>query len=440
MILSFFLASFLLCVVLPPCLCVNDYDKVFRWRWARSEIRGVVLDGSGLVVLDFNDNGQVFLYLYNLTTKRLVDGAGVPYDCGDPKGLAWYSSSIHAPGKVWYIDGDTDEIVLLYPSHMKRERMPAPGPGCTDLSYDFLEHYLWVTDNITDMVYKVTLRAGVVGGFRSPYPDPVGVACTSDGYLWIAHANGALTLVGRENGIVYQELLIQNYSISGLAQEGPFLWVLSTSLGEVRRYISHKAFFRADPEEGEESLRVQFFDQTHHYIDFDLVDTSWSWDFGDGSTGEGKRPVHTYGQNGEYTVSMVITSLNGTYREKKHGFIVVGDSGPNANYRVTPGYPTNGEPPLIVSFDDLSTSYDGMVEWSWRFGDGSISHDRNPTHTYTQRGWFIVSLTVFEADGDMDTHQGVVISIRTSTYTTIVALSLSLLFSIFKKNVYEGGG
>lgn len=51
-----------------------------------------------------------------------------------------------------------------------------------------------------------------------------------------------------------------------------------------------------------------------------------------------------------------------------------------------------GPPPLTVNFDDLSTG--NIVAWVWDFGDGTISREKNPDHTYQQEGLYSVSLTV----------------------------------------------
>ncbi|MDP5171342.1 MAG: PKD domain-containing protein, partial [Bacteroidia bacterium] len=40
--------------------------------------------------------------------------------------------------------------------------------------------------------------------------------------------------------------------------------------------------------------------------------SSWSWDFGDGSTSSDSLPTHTYLQNGDYTVTLVVTGPCGT--------------------------------------------------------------------------------------------------------------------------------
>ena len=51
----------------------------------------------------------------------------------------------------------------------------------------------------------------------------------------------------------------------------------------------------------------------------------------------------------------------------------------------------------IVNFQDLSSN--GPSSWSWDFGDGNISSTQNPSHTYTQPGFYTVQLTATNAIG-----------------------------------------
>ena len=54
--------------------------------------------------------------------------------------------------------------------------------------------------------------------------------------------------------------------------------------------------------------------------------------------------------------------------------------------------PTSGPAPLTVKFTDKST---GEIDsWSWDFGDGGKSTEKNPTHTYQRPGRYTVKLTV----------------------------------------------
>ncbi len=58
------------------------------------------------------------------------------------------------------------------------------------------------------------------------------------------------------------------------------------------------------------------------------------------------------------------------------------------------GQPTMGEGPLTVQFTDRSVGDGDIASWSWDFGDGQTSGDRNPSHTYYTEGVYQVSLTV----------------------------------------------
>jgi PKD repeat protein len=42
---------------------------------------------------------------------------------------------------------------------------------------------------------------------------------------------------------------------------------------------------------------------------------------------------------------------------------------------------------------------DRAVSWTWSFGDGAISTERSPTHTYAAAGTYTVTLTAVSAGG-----------------------------------------
>ncbi len=70
---------------------------------------------------------------------------------------------------------------------------------------------------------------------------------------------------------------------------------------------------------------------------------------------------------------------------------------PNGPYRFSPGEE--------IQFDS-SGSRDpdgGSLSYEWSFGDGSISHEANPKHTYSQEGIYTVTLTVTDDEGEKTT-------------------------------------
>src|SRR5690606_21031054 len=61
--------------------------------------------------------------------------------------------------------------------------------------------------------------------------------------------------------------------------------------------------------------------------------------------------------------------------------------------------PQVGPSPLAVAFTNLST---GPIEsYLWAFGDGTLSSDQNPSHTYNDAGTYTVTLTVFGSGGGL---------------------------------------
>ena len=66
--------------------------------------------------------------------------------------------------------------------------------------------------------------------------------------------------------------------------------------------------------------------------------------------------------------------------------------------------PTIGDAPLAVAFSsDGSHADEGtIVSYDWQFGDGQSSSDPNPTHTYTDAGFFVAILRVTDGNGLSD--------------------------------------
>ena len=58
---------------------------------------------------------------------------------------------------------------------------------------------------------------------------------------------------------------------------------------------------------------------------------------------------------------------------------------------------------LNVSFYDMSSDSDGsVVNWTWDFGDGNVSYEKNPVHRYSKYENYTVKLTVRDNDGLTD--------------------------------------
>src|SRR6185503_8604864 len=122
---------------------------------------------------------------------------------------------------------------------------------------------------------------------------------------------------------------------------------------------------------------------------------------GDGTNSTQNNPFHTYGTAGTYTVSLTVTTADGTDTRVRDDYIVVGSgpgtTPPNALFT---GAPTAGSAPLTVNFTDQSIpGSSNITAWSWDFGDGGTSNVQNPSHQYISNGTYTVALTVTTAVG-----------------------------------------
>ncbi len=126
---------------------------------------------------------------------------------------------------------------------------------------------------------------------------------------------------------------------------------------------------------------------------------SYSWDFGDGSTGSGATPSHTYATSGTHQVTLTVTDLDGHTASSGPTPVTVG-AAPVAQFSVPTSGPHTGSP---VSFDGSGSTEPGgsITSYSWNFGDGATdtTSGAHPAHTYASAGFYTVTLAVTDANG-----------------------------------------
>ncbi|MBN1166046.1 MAG: DUF3821 domain-containing protein [Methanospirillaceae archaeon] len=104
---------------------------------------------------------------------------------------------------------------------------------------------------------------------------------------------------------------------------------------------------------------------------------------------------------GEKARDALLDFLNSGYIDDKYIWLtlkIIDKGQPVADFV---GSPQEGVKPLKVTFTDLSTG-DNLISWSWIFGDGAISYEQNPVHTYETDGIYTVQLKVTNAEGLSD--------------------------------------
>lgn len=151
-----------------------------------------------------------------------------------------------------------------------------------------------------------------------------------------------------------------------------------------------KANFAADITSGCAPIVVKFTDKsTGNPI-------SWRWDLGNGTSTGLQNPSATYVTPGVYAVKLKIKNAAQQYDSiVKTAFITVLKP-PTVNFS---GSVTTGCNPVTINFTDQSTGDFPAKSMQWDFGDGSISSDNNPSHTYAVSGKYSVTLKVTNTMG-----------------------------------------
>ena len=114
--------------------------------------------------------------------------------------------------------------------------------------------------------------------------------------------------------------------------------------------------------------------------------TSYDWDFGDGiGTDNVATPSYSYSTAGSFDVELIIESTNGCIDSiTKQVDITAPVDVSFICDSVCEGTPS--------SFINTSVSPGSTVQYSWYFGDGSVSPLANPSYTYSDTGTYIVAL------------------------------------------------
>ncbi|MEQ1554521.1 MAG: PKD domain-containing protein, partial [Ferruginibacter sp.] len=141
---------------------------------------------------------------------------------------------------------------------------------------------------------------------------------------------------------------------------------------------------------------------SYHFTNTTVVlnsSDSIRWTFGDGTTSNQVNPNHAYTSTGTYNVCLRVIkrnangSLSNCISEKCYTVVVIAPIN-LCNYQVYFSSLVDSAHSNILHFTNLTPGYLPTDSITWTFGDGTISHDVNPNHTYTVAGNYNVCLKI----------------------------------------------
>uniref|UniRef100_UPI001112D08E PKD domain-containing protein n=1 Tax=Crocinitomix algicola TaxID=1740263 RepID=UPI001112D08E len=155
------------------------------------------------------------------------------------------------------------------------------------------------------------------------------------------------------------------------------------------------------------------------------VSPDWDWDFGDGDSSDDENPSHVFDEPGVYDVELIglnDVGCNDTILKEVTVYPI-----PDANLEfVVNGVSsedggTGGCVLNDVQFNDISSIESGsIVDWAWSFGDGGVSDEENPIHTYGAAGTYTVTLVVTSDAGCSDVYELEIVMTNSLTLDLII--------------------
>jgi PKD repeat protein len=145
-------------------------------------------------------------------------------------------------------------------------------------------------------------------------------------------------------------------------------------------------------------------------VDPDGFIDRYTWDFGDGSpVSNAPNPSHTYATGGTFTATLTVTDDGGKTAITPVVIVVT----PPDNLPPVAGINASGlsgKVPFTVNVDsNASFDADGsIVSYLWNFGDGAQATTPSASHTYPVVGTYVLTLTVTDNNGAVDTDSTII--------------------------------
>ena len=126
----------------------------------------------------------------------------------------------------------------------------------------------------------------------------------------------------------------------------------------------------------------QFHDATPAPSDSNVQ--GWDWTFGDGGTGTGKNPAHTYPTAGQFNVGLTATTDKGCSNTGMQQVTIT----------QSPAAAFDSGPACVGKSTELTDRSTGDVaSWQWKIGS-AIYTSQNAQHTFSTAGNYAIQLTV----------------------------------------------
>jgi chitodextrinase len=121
---------------------------------------------------------------------------------------------------------------------------------------------------------------------------------------------------------------------------------------------------------------------------------SYTWSFGDGSSGSGMTVSHEYRAAGSYNVALRVTDDRGQSVQTSQAVAVEAGTPPTAEFEFSPTTPRYGQQIFFTAEKSRAAAGRHIVSYDWNFGSGRTGNGVTVSKQYDTPATYTVTLTV----------------------------------------------
>jgi hypothetical protein len=139
------------------------------------------------------------------------------------------------------------------------------------------------------------------------------------------------------------------------------------------------------------SYCYEFYDENS--LRFDSIPFKYVWNFGDGTSLEGKKVIHCYKEPGNYKVTVDVTNLVTNELKKSETTFDMEITSVEQAYISSPDRCLEGQP-VKMSADSTNLPGWDIAQFYWNFGDDDVQVGKNVEKNYRRAGNYNIQLIV----------------------------------------------